>query len=321
MGSPQVTADLIRMPALLLLLLLFITVYGKDSCSCGVRQPVITTKITGGEDADPHEFPWVAKLLIQDQEGKSSCGGSLINDRYILTAAHCVSGPGQVVITAILGDHQISVKENTEVIIPADKFWIHEKYDETKKVYDVAIIRLSDPVDFTTHPLIRPVCLPDGMFQDYRQEEGVVVAGWGYKKVNYVRANGKLGNILFWGNGSKPADILQKLDLRIVRQKTCHDTFRNLRSDYLSRITIQGNNLCAASLVGDTCRGDSGGTLNIRNKKFGYYEAIGVVSHGIGCSSVYKGIPVPGVYARVSSVVAWIRNIASQGRFCDKPSK
>ena len=79
--STQVTADLIRMPALLLLLLLFITVSGKDSCSCGVRQPVITTKITGGEDADPHEFPWVASLLIQDQEGRSSCGGSLINDR------------------------------------------------------------------------------------------------------------------------------------------------------------------------------------------------------------------------------------------------
>ena len=86
--STQVTADLIRMPALLLLLLLllllFITVSGEDSCSCGVRQPVITTKITGGEDADPHEFPWVAKLLIQDQEGKFSCGGSLINDRYDL---------------------------------------------------------------------------------------------------------------------------------------------------------------------------------------------------------------------------------------------
>merc|ERR1712179_685433 len=82
MGSTEVTLELIRMPVLLLLLLLLIIVSGEDSCSCGVRHQLISTKITGGEDADPHEFPWAARLVIQDQEGEFSCGGSLINDRY-----------------------------------------------------------------------------------------------------------------------------------------------------------------------------------------------------------------------------------------------
>lgn len=219
----------------------------------------------------------------------------------------------------VLGEHKQSEEESQELVIRADAFLIHHQYDEKNKLYDIALVRLSDRVAFESYPHIRPICLPDGSFKDYRDEEAVVVAGWGLTNIEYTVGLGRSGNVLFWGNDSSPADTLQKLDMRIVRQKTCYEILRDLRSDFPTlTIDIGGNNLCAASLVGDSCRGDSGGSLMMRNRENGYYEIIGVVSHGLGCNSVYKGESVPGVYARVSSVVSWIRREAVDGVFCNK---
>ena len=84
------------------------------------------------------------------------------------------------------------------------------------------------------------------------------------------------------------------------------------------RIEVRESNLCAVSQIGDSCRGDSGGGL-VRLGR--YYELIGVVSYGIGCNSTVQGVKIPGVYARVTSVLNWIRHITDRAQYCQTPSE
>ena len=84
------------------------------------------------------------------------------------------------------------------------------------------------------------------------------------------------------------------------------------------RIEVRESNLCAVSQIGDSCRGDSGGGL-VRLGR--YYELIGVVSYGIGCNSTVQGVKIPGVYARVTSVLNWIRHVTDRAQYCQTPSE
>ena len=111
-----------------------------------------------------------------------------------------------------IGEHRISVTESKELIIKAEPpFIVHDQYEGNSKltVNDFALIRLSEQVDFSRHPHIRPICIPDYKFQDYRDEEPVIVVGWGRTEVKFERYGS-----FFFGNGSTPADTLQKLELR-----------------------------------------------------------------------------------------------------------
>jgi hypothetical protein len=114
----------------------------------------------------------------------------------------------------ISGEHKQSEEDSKELVIRADGFLIHHQFDEKEKLYDIALVRLSKKVNFANYPHIRPICLPEGSFKDYRDEEAVVVAGWGLTNIDYSIGVGRSGNILFSGNDSSPADTLQKLDLR-----------------------------------------------------------------------------------------------------------
>merc|ERR1711872_1052718 len=101
---------------------LSITVKNKPltSCKCGIRklpqgiQPIISLKIAGGEDAEPNEFPWVARIFVRGVLRNFTCGATLINDRYVLTAAHCIADPEEKQVFIVLGDHQQTVREGKE---------------------------------------------------------------------------------------------------------------------------------------------------------------------------------------------------------------
>eukprot|EP00091_Calanus_sinicus_P013558 TRINITY_DN3007_c0_g1_i2.p1 TRINITY_DN3007_c0_g1~~TRINITY_DN3007_c0_g1_i2.p1 ORF type:complete len:125 (-),score=15.80 TRINITY_DN3007_c0_g1_i2:2-376(-) len=83
---------------------------------------------------------------------------------------------------------------------------------------------------------------------------------------------------------------------------------------------IANTNLCAISGLVDACREDSGGGLLKESRRGGYTEIVGVVSYGYGCRSTLKGVSIPGVYTRVSSVVKWIQRQTASGTSCRKPS-
>merc|ERR1712066_298408 len=165
-------------------------------------------------------------------------------------------------------------------------------------VYDFAMVRLDREVQFTTE--ISPVCLPSpGRRLDGRK--GTVV-GWGNEKVT-----NRWGVVpgLVKGYGYQLSTTLQELDVRFQSSAECERLYDQVK------INLFQSNLCAGSDKGDTCTGDSGGGVFI--KEGGKYQVVGVVSFGVGCNSTLNGEKLPGVYGRISSVLDWIKEEIRDG--------
>ncbi|XP_056460986.1 transmembrane protease serine 9-like [Gadus chalcogrammus] len=235
---------------------------------CG-RAP-LNTKIVGGVDAAPGTWPWQASL----QWFGHFCGGSLINNLWVLTAAHCFPTNDTTGLTVILGRQDQAGSNPNEVSRTISRIVCHPDYSDSTSDNDICLLELSSAVNFTDY--IAPVCLAaDGSTFN----SGIInwVTGW--------------GNTSF---GGSPADILQEVDLPIVGNREC---------DRQHSTKITDNMICAGFSAGgkDACVGDSGGPLVI--KRGLQWVQSGVVSFGAGCANT------SGIYARVSKFQVWINSI------------
>lgn len=256
-----------------------------DICQCGSTS---LQKVIGGVDATPNEFPWMVFLKIEGIMGKFACGGSLLTDRHILTAAHCAV-PGLLGrITANIGDHDISKSNETESQQrQVSQIRVHPRYSLGALFNnDFAVLTLAKPVVFNDH--IKPICLPSSTRQ--YDNEDVHLAGW--------------GRTIPGGSG---ADVLQKANLKVVSRQQCRAAYRNVAAARITPYMI-----CAGTPDGsqDACQGDSGGPL--MHKMSGQSYQIGVVSFSAGCAR--EGVPA--VYARVDRVLPWIRREIHSGNVC-----
>lgn len=138
----------------------------------------VTGLIVGGVDANPGEFPHQAAIGYPDLNGDLSfkCGGSLISELFVLTAAHCSSADRTKPSTVRLGDSNLAVRENglPEVDIPIEKFINHESYNKETRENDIALIKMTRAAVISKY--IRPACL--------QQTENIgkakaVATGWG----------------------------------------------------------------------------------------------------------------------------------------------
>ncbi|XP_017860324.1 PREDICTED: transmembrane protease serine 9 [Drosophila arizonae] len=248
---------------------------------CGNKNPVSPDqeRIVGGNNASPHEFPWMAVLF---KSGKQFCGGSLITNNHILTAAHCVARMTSwdvAALTAHLGDYNIRTDFEVQHVSRRIKRLVRHKGFEFSTLHnDIAILTLSEPVPFSTE--IQPICLPTSATQKARSYSGQVatVAGWGSLREN----------------GPQPS-ILQKVDIPIWTNSECAHKYGRAAPGGIIESMI-----CAGQASKDSCSGDSGGPMIVNEGN--RYTQVGIVSWGIGCG---KG-QYPGVYTRVTSLLPWI---------------
>lgn len=142
----------------------------------------VTGLVVGGVDAKPFEFPHMAGIGYRKFDGQFSfsCGGSLISELFVLTAAHCSKADRVSPSIVRLGDLNLKIKENAldEIDVPIEKFISHEDYNAETRENDIAIIKMAKTVKFSKS--IRPACL--------QQTEAIpktraVAIGWG-KKIN-----------------------------------------------------------------------------------------------------------------------------------------
>merc|ERR1712213_116166 len=236
-------------------------------------------KIVNGWDADQGEWPWIAALLNNNRQ---FCGGSLITQKHILTAAHCVAHMSRYDVANLkvrLGDHEIRTVGETEVFeSKAARVVRHKEFSQQTLHKDVAIISLENPVP-TSMANVRPVCLPSG-HQKYAGQTATVV-GWGSLKEN----------------GPQP-NTLMEVTVKIWDNPTCKDTYGNAAPG-----GIMDHMMCAGQKGKDSCSGDSGGPMSIGTGTS--WTQIGIVSWGIGCDKSHY----PGVYTRVTAVKSWIDKI------------
>jgi len=233
-----------------------------------VRDP---TAIVGGTIvAAASDYPWTVAYLRTATSLK--CGGSIISENWIVTAAHCISGSSPTGERISAGNLRYN-DANFQYTI--SEVYVHPNYDASTIDYDVALLYISTPIEFSnTVNAIRIAPASSGPF------------------------NGVTSTILGWGTTSEGGSIsavLREVDIPIITNAQCSNY-------YSGNNGITARMLCAYVTGGgkDSCQGDSGGPLVINNN--GEYLLAGIVSWGIGCARNNY----PGVYTRVSSVHSWI---------------
>lgn len=209
------------------------------------------------------------------------CGGSIISENSILTAAHCTAGSTAGSFKVIVGDHNAwSSSDGTyyDVCTIND----HPNYNDNTLEYDYSVLTLCTPL--TISETVSPVCLPaSGMGTEYEDKDHVVT-GWGTTS-----------------SGGSISQYLRETTVVTMSNSAC------CSSPYQYGCSgITDYMMCAANPGTDSCQGDSGGPLVYYQNGANYVQT-GVVSFGIGCAEA----AYPGVYARVSKVMPWITGIDS----------
>jgi hypothetical protein len=282
-------------------------------CDCGNKKN--QDRIVGGENADKGEFPWIVALATAGTR-KPFCGGTIVADRFVVTAAHCFKGQyvhkdklevlgssHALDVTDTKSESKKTTPEELEALDEKDgtvrfqieKYFIHPLYVRQTNDFDIAVIKLNRPIDFTKVKKLQPACMPSlGSFDQTWENTQATVAGWG---LNDADATNTMA-------------ILQKLNVTIFSKKECQGFFDER---FNSRM------MCAGFEEGgkDSCKGDSGGPL-ITQKTKNTFMLIGAVSWGEGCAAK----KLPGVYVKISEVNQWIRYIINkeEGVWCyDRP--
>ncbi|CAH2242394.1 jg12975 [Pararge aegeria aegeria] len=261
------------------------------------------TALLGGGAAAHGEYPHMGALGWKAIVGKwiFKCGGSLISEKFVLTAAHCssvkktdptVSGFEPKIVR--LGSKSISdtVDGRPAYDIGIRRFINHHRYKPSQHYFDVALVELVEEATFNWK--VHPACL----WTTFDNPETGELTGWGITEKDTL----------------KTSPILQKAEIRIVDSVDCDSKLK-----YRHNRKWQGimrHQLCAGDKSGriDTCQGDSGGPLQIviplpRSYyivvPWNIHQIVGVTSFGFGCARK----DTPSVYTRVASFVGWIENI------------
>ncbi|KAF8767227.1 CUB and sushi domain-containing protein 3 [Argiope bruennichi] len=269
---------------------------------CGLRagKKIGSGKIVGGRIVkDP--WPWMTALYIVDLLPKYRCGGSIIHETFILTAAHCLYSNNhskidekEMLVKVGLTD----VKNQSFLQTPeVEKIIIHPKYRSGPAFdYDIALLQLKTPIKFNS--VVRPICLPPLELPDdttfYRPREYLVAIGWGISRVVRIMEHPHF----------LPPDRLKEIILPIQSPQTCRKKEGYLL--LLPQNAFSERMFCAGDGRGgnDTCPGDSGGpAMQSQLDENGriYWTQVGIVSWGIGCglANTY------GYYTHVQKLMDW----------------
>lgn len=298
---------------------------------CG--QKIETGFVVGGKDADLGDYPFIALLGYYSHKRRRTeykCGGTLINRRYVVTAAHC-SRAADPIYEVLLGENDIAVDPECKTsggkttcyaspqrfrIRPED-ITVHEQWDRTKVTtegYDILLIRLPSLARFegdfneyypnaNNSYAVNAVCMPWNGESDLPDASYTQRPRPGHPKGNmYISGWGRTKNV---GLGEFTTELavfesrLQDLVLPPVTNDRCTQ----------QGFPVNDRMLCAGGLKGkDSCNGDSGGPLITRtvDRRSGVQSTAwltGIVSYGTRRCGEGK----PGVYTRVSSYIDWIK--------------
>mgnify|MGYP000739994175 CR=1 FL=1 len=243
-------------------------------------------KVVGGVDVDIKDYPWQI-ALTSSANGGGFCGGSIIADSWVLTAAHCVNGTSASGLF-IRGGSSSSFASGGDSY-SVSQIIVHPNYSGNS--YDFALVEING--EFAYNSNVQKIELIN---------EIEIAAG--------VQDGGVMSTITGWGttsSGGSLASVLQMVEAPIVENNVAcgSATDSNGNSGEYPCYSLDESMICAGDLINggeDACQGDSGGPLVVRNAADTKWLLIGATSWGYGCADVLY----PGVWSKVSYVLDWI---------------
>merc|ERR1711887_37704 len=251
---------------------------GQPKAACGIEGPAAKEgRIVGGVEATPHSWPWQVALFIDDAW---FCGGSIISENYVLTAAHCADGASYFDVMA--GAH--NVRESSEpnrVEVTSYNGWTHPLWNSNDLSGDLALVELPSPLPMNDY--ISASCLP-ATGEPPAVGSMVTVTGWG-------KPSDSAGGI---------SPVLREVrDIPVMTNADCNDVYG-----------IVGDGVVCIDTAGGrgSCNGDSGGPLvqKAGGKAAGdLWTQVGIVSFGAsaGCE-----VGMPAGFTRTEYYLDWIKS-------------
>jgi trypsin len=232
----------------------------------------IQPRIVGGIEVDPKTTD--TSFIVSIGGG---CAGSIIDAKWILTAAHC-----EPLFKSTITGGSLALRGSDRIKLKIKKSYVNPKYGNSSN--DFALLELATPIDFAANPKLGKIEIADSNLESSGGlEDGVMttVYGWGVTREN----------------GSQPA-IMRQVDVPLVSRERA-----NAKQAYDGE--INETMLAAGYDKGgkDSCQGDSGGPLVLNNGTS--RTLVGIVSFGEGCARAYKY----GIYSNVSYGNDWIKSV------------
>jgi len=265
-------------------------------------------RLVDGEDADEGKHPWHVGLVREESKTgvlgwirhlggllrtTTYCGASLVSDRWLLTAAHCIREKDRPVdLRVVMGSSKRASYFyywfQTDSI---DQIHIHPSYNNDSHGFDIALLRLKVMPDLEPGE-IWPVCLPTKEVESYEGTKATVI-GWGKTEGGSKRSS---------------ARRLQELAVNVISQAECQKQW----SYGKGRVEVGGPKMCFRS-EGASCHGDSGGGMFLRNNtgNRAQQSIIGVCSYGLADCQNWA----PEVYTKVATVLDWVRDLVGADHY------
>lgn len=236
----------------------------------------------GGYEASSGAWPW--QIAVLDRKKRLICGGTLIGNEFVLTAAHCVISNMRIVA----GEYNLIEKEGHEQERRVIKAIKHPGYNKNNVDNDIAILKLDSPLELTQR--VWPACLPD-QSEELQPQQMATILGWGAIKYKRLR-DGK--------PEVERGDTLYQAKVPVVDFEECKNSY----GDDLESHRV----VCAGYKEGriDSCAGDSGGPLLV--EKNDRWHVYGVTSFGDECGKEGKY----GIYSKTSAYVDWIKKTVAK---------
>jgi secreted trypsin-like serine protease len=254
-----------------------------SQAKCGVPaiKPDVTTNIVGGKDAIPYSWPWQAALHYKRNGGRGSfnAGGTLISKQWVMASAKTVLWSNETNIVVTLGVFNITNRnEPGQRIVNVTQLVLHPKFNDAWDSWDVALLKLSEPVEFTDH--ISPICLPATQGEALPAEgTSIFLTGWGYtEQAGYY------------------SDTLKQVSVPIVSQDKCNKNWGTLFDAEV--------NFCTGLDEGgkEACYADGGGPVQIADAA-GTWKQVGITSAFSGCAEKNNW----GLKSKVSAYLDFIK--------------